>query len=453
MDQLSLRFAREREADLTRERHRRLLARKGHAARHLRAPYGLSGELWLVVLGIFLNYVGYGAVLPFEVIYLHDGRGFSLGLAGLVIGLITGVAVLAAPLAGPLIDRFGPRAIAAVAGVALAAGYAGLALAHSPAQALVAAAIAGAGNGALNPSQSTLVATLTPRDLRHRATAVSRVAANIGAGIGGGLGGLVAVYGLPGFVALFLANGFTYLIYVGVLVAVVRDHAPAVPTTRGGYWFVARDRAFIHLVVTNIAMIAVGWGVFTWLVPPYAKGDLGLGARLIGLPLLANAATVAVAQVPIAKLAEGRRRATMMAQAAWMFVGACVLVAVAGARTDMAVAALFAATILVGVGECFHTTVLMPLVADLAPADLRGRYMAATGLSWWIGLAIAPAFGAPLLSVSPGAVFLTAAVVALMAGASALILEPRLPPASRRTPRPRGTAGMGLEGRRMRGTT
>jgi hypothetical protein len=38
-------------------------------------------------------------VLPFEIIYLHDGRGFSLSVAGLV-GLMTGVGVVAAPLAG-----------------------------------------------------------------------------------------------------------------------------------------------------------------------------------------------------------------------------------------------------------------------------------------------------------------------------------------------------------------
>jgi len=30
--------------------------------------YGLSRELWLVQIGIFLNTFGWGAVLPFEVI-------------------------------------------------------------------------------------------------------------------------------------------------------------------------------------------------------------------------------------------------------------------------------------------------------------------------------------------------------------------------------------------------
>jgi MFS family permease len=402
--------------------------------------FGLSRELWLVVLGIFLNYVGYGAVLPFEIIYLHDGRGFSLGVAGLVVGLITGLAVVTAPFAGQLIDRFGARAVAAGAGVAVAAGYVGLAFARSPAFAFVAATIAGAGNGALNPSQSTLVATLAPPELRHRVTAVSRVAANVGVGIGGGIGGLVAAYGLAGFVALFLANGASNLVYVAVLVAVVRDTARPEPIT-GGYRHVLRDRAFVHLAVTNVAMIAVGWGVFTWLVPPFAATALGISPQLIGLLLLANAATVAVAQMPIARLAEGRRRAVTMALAGWMFVGACLLVlAAGGAGAGMAYAALLTAVIVVGVGECFHTTVLMPLVADLAPAGLRGRYMASMGLSWWIGLAIAPAFGTQLLGVSPAATFLAAAVVAGTAGMSALALERRLPDGCRLTPSPRGAS-------------
>src|SRR5215471_14976147 len=105
-----------------------------------RMSFGLSRTLWLVQAGIFLNMLGYGAVLPFEIIYLHNGRGFSMGTSGLAVGLVAGVAVATAPLAGPLIDRYGARATATAAGLVLAAGYAGLALAHTPAQAFAAAA-------------------------------------------------------------------------------------------------------------------------------------------------------------------------------------------------------------------------------------------------------------------------------------------------------------------------
>ncbi len=401
-----------------------------------RLGFGLSRELWLVVLGMFLNYLGYGAVLPFEIIYLHDVREFPLGVAGLVVGLLTGTAVVVSPLVGPLIDRFGARAIATGAGVALAAGYAGLAFAHSPALAFAAAALAGIGNGALNPSQSTLLAALASPDIRHRVTAVSRVASNVGIGLGSALGGLVAGYGLNGFILLFLANAVTYLIYVFVLVAVVRKDARPEPIT-GGYQLVLRDRAFVHLALTNVGMIAVGWGVFTWLLPPYAEGHIGIPTRLIGLLLLANAVTVVVAQVPVARFAEGRRRVVMMALAGAIFVFACLLVVAAGILPQVAFPTLVAAAIAVGVGECFHTTVLMPLVADLAPASLRGRYMAAIGLSWWVGLALAPTLGTPVLSFSPLAAFLAAAAVATIATASALGLERRLPNEARLTPRPR----------------
>jgi MFS family permease len=141
---------------------------------------------------------------------------------------------------------------------------------------------------------------------------------------------------------------------------------------------------------------------------------------------------------PIARFAEGRRRSVMMALAASIFVAACLLVVAAGVNTDMAYAALVAAAIAVGVGECFHTTVLMPLVADLAPPSLRGRYMASMGLSWWVGLALAPTLGTQVLNLSPMAAFLAAAAVALAAAVSALALARRLPDASRLTPRPRG---------------
>ena len=405
-----------------------------------RLGFGLPSELWLIEAGIFLNMLGYGAVLPFEVIYLHDGRGFSLSVAGLVVGTLTGAAVVTAPLAGPLIDRYGARAVTAGAGVALAAGYAGLALARSPAPAFAAAALAGAGNGALNPGQSALVVTLTRPDLRHRSTAVSRVAGNAGIGIGGALGGLVAARGLTGFVALFLFNAVTYLVYVCVLVAVVRAAGRPEPA-RGGYRLVARDRPFVRLLLINVAMIAVGWGVFTWLVPPYASSEIGVSAPLIGLLLLANAATVVVAQVPVARLAEGRRRAVTMALAAWMFAGACLLVVAGGAGAGPAYAALVTAAVAVGVGECLYTTVLTPLVADLAPAGLRGRYLAAMGLAWWAGLAIAPTLGTPLLGRSPAGAFLAAAAIAAAAGASALTLERKLPDASRLTAVPDARAG------------
>jgi MFS family permease len=189
--------------------------------------------------------------------------------------------------------------------------------------------------------------------------------------------------------------------------------------------------------LTNVAVIAVGWGVFTWIVPVYVRSQLGVGPRLIGLLVFANALTVVLAQIPVTKLAEGRRRMVAMATASVTFVVACLLVVGASLiGSDDVFAVLLAAVIIVGVGECFHTTALMPLVADLAAEALRGRYMAMMGLSWRLGLALAPTLGLQLLSVSPSAALLAAAAVAFGAGLAALALERELPPSIRLTPRP-----------------
>ena len=400
-----------------------------------RFSFGLSRQLWVVQAGIFLSMLGYGAVFPFEIIYLHEGRGFSLGVAGLVVGVLSGVAILVAPVAGTVIDRIGARTTAVGAGIALAGGYGLLAFATTPAVAFAAAALAGIGNGGLNPSQSALLAALARRDLLQRAGGVSRVAVNVGLGLGAAIGGVVAGYGLNGFIVLFLANAVTYLVYLAILVAAVRDEVRPEPVA-GGYRQVLRDRALVRFASINVAMIAVGWGVLSWVVPPYARA-IGIESSLIGLLILANAATVVLLQIPIVKAAEGRSRVGALSLAAGVWIVACLLVVLAQAvSNELAVACLLAAAVVFALGECLHATSFMPLVADLAPLALRGRYMATAGLSWWVGLALAPTLGGQLLAVSPALALIGAAAVAATTIGLLRASEAALPVGVRAIPRP-----------------
>jgi predicted MFS family arabinose efflux permease len=284
----------------------------------------------------------------------------------------------------------------------------------------------------MQPAQSTLVAILAPNDVRHRASAVSRVAANFGLGVGAAIGGVVAGFGLRGFQALFFANAATYLVYVLVLAIVVREKVTPRRFSRG-YRTVLGDRVFVGLVLTNVAMIAVGWGVFSWVVPTYAAGTLSIDTGLVGLLLLANAATVVIAQVPVARIAEGRRRAHALALGCACWIVAYALVATAHVAGGYP--ALMLAAVIIAVGECFHSVALVPLVAQLAPTELRGRYMAAVGLSFLLGLGAGSTVGIPALGRSPALAFWGAAGVAAAAMLSVLALERRLPDEARRTPR------------------
>jgi MFS family permease len=175
-------------------------------------------------------------------------------------------------------------------------------------------------------------------------------------------------------------------------------------------------------------------------VPAYATGGLGVRPQLIGLLLLANAATVIVAQVPVARRAEGRRRTAMTAGGAALIAAACLLLLCAPALGPAAYAALMAAAVVIGLGECLHTVAVNPLVADLAPEGLRGRYMATIGLSFWIGLALAPTVGTQLLIASAALTFAMCAAAAGLAAVSMLALDRRLPDAARLTPRPEPAA-------------
>ena len=92
-------------------------------------------------------------------------------------------------------------------------------------------AIEGAGAAAFWPSQSTLIARLTPAARRHAAFAQQRLTMNLGLGLGGITGGLLAHVRSPGtFTALFLLDALTFLGYVVVLAFI---HDPGAERRRG----------------------------------------------------------------------------------------------------------------------------------------------------------------------------------------------------------------------------
>jgi hypothetical protein len=72
---------------------------------------GLSGPVIVLQAGRAVNYFGTGLVLPFEIIYLHQARGFPTATAGLVLAAVMGTATVLTPLSGALLDRFRAKPI------------------------------------------------------------------------------------------------------------------------------------------------------------------------------------------------------------------------------------------------------------------------------------------------------------------------------------------------------
>lgn len=398
----------------------------------------LPRSVWTMEAGGLLNAFGNGITIPFLVIYLHNVRGFSLGTSGLVLATSGAVSLLASPLAGFLSDRIGGRLTLAGALVLLAAGFGSFPLVTEPWHGFLAASVAGLGNGGFWPSQSTLLAGLTPPARRHAAYALQRVSRNLGIGLGGVTGGLIATTANPtSFTVLFGVDAITFLLFVFVLAFVPDPELP--PPEEGArpgrYLDVLRDRVLLGLVALNVLFVSAGYAQFE-LLPVFAKNEAGVSETAIGVVFFVNTLVIVLAQLPIAKLLEGRRRMPALALMTVLWTGAWLVVLAGGALLEAVAAAvvLGGAAVLFGLGECFQGPTQGALVADLAPPRLRGRYMAVSTISWEIGFVVGPAAGGFILGAVPLALWPLAGGVLLAAGLGALVLERSLPAELRLTP-------------------
>src|SRR6185437_12749320 len=80
------------------EAFRRMNRRVSHLIAGWRT--GLSRPVLILQAGNALNYFGYGLILPFEIIYLHQIRGFPTSTAGLVLAATMGTSAIVTPPTG-----------------------------------------------------------------------------------------------------------------------------------------------------------------------------------------------------------------------------------------------------------------------------------------------------------------------------------------------------------------
>jgi MFS family permease len=294
----------------------------------------------------------------------------------------------------------------------------------------------GAGSGSFWPSQSSMLTGLTPTSARHSAFALQRLTMNLGVALGGLTGGLIARVAHPSsFTLLFLLDAVTFVAYAFVLVTLPSPQQHPDRAT-GRYRDVVRDRPFMRYVFLNATFITVGMVAIVELLPPYAKNYAGVTEKQIGLLWMINSLVVVLAQLPIAKLGEGRRRMHALAAMGVIWSGAMLLIGAAGTWFNgLQAAALMAVAVTAfAFGECLHGIVHGPLVADLAPPALVGRYMAFGSQSWQIGWIIGPAVGGFVLQHAPNALWPAAAELNIVAALFALALERHLPRAVARAP-------------------
>jgi MFS family permease len=341
------------------------------------------------VLGVTLAGSAAGsATWSFMAIWAIDELGAKAELPfALLVGAI--LAALSGFAGGYLSDRIGRRRVI-LFGQAVMVGYPLLLLALTDVKWAGIAALSLAGVfGALGGSVAqAMVADLVAPERHQAAYASVRVAANVGVVIGPPIGGLLLVLG--SWSALFptvaVMSGIAWLVAFRYLPK-RGDFAPEGPPERGSLAVIFGDRRFL---------IFLGSAVFAWLtyvayedVLPVTNVDgYGYEPQAWGFLVWVNPLLVTLFQVRLTRATAAVAPAPKLV-AAMLVMGLPYLVLV---WTHSLAAILFVVIVFV-FGEMLWVPTAQAVVADLAPADIRGAYMGAFGSAPAIGFALAPLLG------------------------------------------------------------
>ena len=393
----------------------------------------LPRQAWIVLGGDLLSALGSGLTMPFFVVYLHRVRGVELALATLALSTIAVASFAGNLLGGSLADRAGPRRTLAAGLLCSAGGAAWLAFVTSTPEAFAAAACLGLGNSIAWPAFDSLLATVVTEEERPRAFALRHATLNLGFG-GGALvaAGLVVLDSTRSFQLLYLVDAATFAAATLPLLLLLRSlgNRPEAHEEQvaGGYREVLRDRAFLAIWGLTALLVAFGFGQYEAAIPPFATGAAHVSAHALGYVFAANTLAVVVLQLVVLRVVERSRRTTALAAGSLAF--ACAwCIALAAAHAGGAAVALFAlAMAVLGLGETLLSPALGPIVNDLAPDRLRGRYNATFVLAYTTGFTVGPALAGVGLRIGDGSAWF--AIVAggcLLAAAWSLTLGRRLP--------------------------
>ncbi|GHJ40542.1 MFS transporter [Streptomyces sp. TS71-3] len=365
-----------------------------------------------VQAGSALSAFGVGFTVPFLYVYVAQVRGLGAGAAGLVLAAFALAALFVLPFVGRVIDRRGPLSVLVGAALAAAAGSVGLGLADSAPVALLSASVLGAGTAVMQPALATLIVWCSGAATRTRAFATQFFLQNLGLGVGGLLGGqLVDVHRPGSFTLLFAIEAVMFLVLAGIVlsvrvpqVLVAARGGEVLPgdgeaAGRGGVRALLSHRIMVQFCALAFVVFFVCYGQFESGLSAFGVDAAGISPSSLGIALAANTAMIVVAQFAVLRLVERRRRSRVIAAVGLVWALAWAAAGFAGlgrCGQAMATTVFVSAYALFGLGETMLSPTLAPMVADLAPAGMAGRYNSAFALVKQLALAVGPAVGGPM---------------------------------------------------------
>ncbi|WP_372968864.1 MFS transporter [Microbacterium sp.] len=394
---------------------------------------------WLLSTVVVQTF-GRGMTLPFTIIYLHEVRGFDLGLSGALMSLIAITGLLVTGPGGTLIDRYGARRVLLVGLVSMIAGCALLAFATHPAVAAVAVMLIGVNFGVSWPGFNALIASVVEGEVRQQYFGVNFALVNLGIGVGGIIGGFFVDVHDPGtFTAIFLIDAATSLIPMALLLGPlrhVRTQADADATADdggGSYLAILRQPAVRWLTLLTFLSVFIGYGQLEAGFPAFARQVSGVSTQVVGIAFAVNTAVIVLLQFTVLRLIAGRRRTRVMQVMALIWAVSWVILGLTG-LLPASLAAAIGVIAYMGV-FAFGETMLQPTVPaiynDLASDRTRGRYNAVNSAAFQGGAITGPLVAGVMLGEGLTIWFVAAMVAGSVAvGVIAIVLERVLSPAA-----------------------
>ena len=394
-------------------------------ARRIREIYHeYPSQFWLLVGATFIDAVGGAVIFPFFTLYVTGRFGVGMSTVGLMFGGFSVATVFGSSLGGALADRLGRKwmvlfGLVASALTSLFMGYAGTIGAF-----LAAAIVAGLFANAGGPARQAMVADLLPAERQAEGYGVMRVVQNLAVVIGPAVGGLLAT---RSYLMLFYLDAVTSVAAGLILARHLRETKPALEPgtpqesllqTLGGYASAFRDGLYmLFLLATMMGMLV--YVQMNGTLAVFLRDSHQVPVQDFGLLMSLNAALVVAFQFSITRRL--RQVPPFLALA-----GGTLLYAIGFTLYGLVSTYVFfaLAMVVITLGEMLVVPVAQAVAAQLAPTEMRGRYMALFGFAHIIpssvGLYLA---GLIMDNIDPYMVWYAAGLVGLAAAALFVIIH------------------------------
>jgi MFS family permease len=373
-------------------------------------------QYWIMLVGLVISTAGGSMIWPFMLIYASSKLDMPLSTVAMLISINAGTGLFASFLAGTLSDRIGRKVVMVFSLIVNGIAYYLLMHAETYPHFVVLMALLGLSNPLYQVGADAMLADIIPSEQRTDAYALNRIAHNAAFGMGPAVGGFLAStsYNLAfyGATAGFLIYGLLMIFLAHETLeknvsvqkgSAMENQARAVKeaASPGGYLRVFKDKSYMAFVaLIGIGLIAPS---LLWiLMPVYAKTNFGVPESLYGWIPTTNAFMCVFIQYGVTHMARRHKALPVTA------VGMLVYALGAGSVALMTgFWGFWLSMVILTFGELILVPVASKYVADVAPADLRGRYMSMYWFGWGLSRTIAPLLGGYLNDViSPRSIWI-----------------------------------------------